>query len=196
MLIIGLTGGIGSGKSTAAKILKRQGLPVYDADSAVHALLGPRGMAVKKVAKLFPTALKGKSIDRQIVGKTVFKNPVLLKKLERILHPLVHKAEKEFLAKARRKKAPAAVLEIPLLFEVGAEKRCDKVILVTAPLHVRKARTMERKGMNAAKFKAITAQQMSESEKKKRADYVVLTAGGLHDTEKRLKTVLVKIIGA
>ena len=200
MIVIGLTGGIGSGKSTAAKILARHGLPVYDADQAVHELLGPGGTAVAKVAKLFPEALKGKvnggSIDRQIVGKTVFGNPPLLKKLEKILHPLVHKAEKEFLKQAARQKAPAAVLEIPLLYEVGAEKRCDAVILVTAPLHIRKARTLERKGMTMAKFNAIVKQQMPDAEKKKRTDYVVPTAKGLADTEKRLKAVLAKLIGA
>jgi dephospho-CoA kinase len=190
MIVIGLTGGIGAGKSTAAKILARAGLPVYNADKAVHKLLGPNGVAVKKITKLFPGTLKGKSIDRQALGKIVFGNSAQLRKLEKILHPLVQKTEISFLAKARRKKAPAAVLEIPLLFETGAEARCDIVILVTAPLHIRKARTLERKGMTAAKFRAITKAQMPESEKRRRADYIVPTAKGLRDTERRLEIIL------
>jgi len=194
MIIVGLTGGIGAGKSTVAKILARKGLPVYNADRVVHQLLGPGGAAVKPVAKLFLSTLKGNAIDRQALGKIVFKNPAQLKKLEKILHPLVKKAEREFLANARRQKACAAILEIPLLFETGAEARCDRVILVTAPKYLRKARVLKRKDMDATMFNAIVKQQMPEAEKRRRADHIVPTKGGLVKTRQCLKHVLSAII--
>jgi len=194
MIVIGLTGGIGAGKSTAAKILSKKGLPVYSADAAVHKLLGKGGAAVRQIEKLFPGAVKKGAVDRQALGKIVFSAPKKLKQLERILHPLVRKTEAVFLVKARKKGAKAAVLEIPLLFETGAEKRCDTVIVVTAPLHVRKARVLERKGMTAAKFKAITRQQMTDAEKRRRADHIVPTADGLAQTRTRLGKTLKTIL--
>ncbi len=190
MLVIGLTGGIGMGKSTAADILRSFGLPVYEADKTVHRLLRKNGKAVKPVARLFPAAFKRDAIDRKEVGKLVFGQPQLLKKLEAILHPLVRRAEKEFLAKARKQKKPAIILEIPLLFETGGEKRCDATLCVTAPPAVQKKRVMQRPGMTAQKLKAILGRQMPDMEKQKRADFVIQTGGTYADTKKQLRAVL------
>ena len=190
MLIIGLTGGIGMGKSTAAKILAGFGLPVYDADCAVHALLSKGGAAVKPVAKIFPEALHNGAIDRALVGKAAFAHPEKLRKLEKILHPLVHRVEREFLKQARRAKAKAVVLEIPLLFETGAEKRCDVTLCVTAPKSIQKLRVMKRKGMTAARYKSILVRQMPDAEKQRRADYTVNTGKSRADTQKQLRRIL------
>ena len=194
MIILGLTGGIGMGKSTAAKILRGFGLPVHNSDDAVHALLKKGGKAVKLVAKLFPDAHKGGAIDRKIVGRAVFKDPRKLKKLEKILHPLVREAEGEFARRARAKKIPAIVLEIPLLFETGAERRCDATLCVTAPKAVQKARVMKRPNMTPARFKAILARQMPDDEKRKRADYVIRTDKGPADAKRHLMVVLNKLL--
>lgn len=188
--IIGLTGGIGMGKSTAAALLKNMGLPVYNADHAVHALLRRGGKAVKPVAKIFPESLKRGAIDRKILAKTVFHEPKRLKKLEAILHPLVRQEEKKFIAQAVKKKNPAVVLEIPLMFETGAQKRCDFVMCVTAPLALQKQRVLERKSMTLERFKAIVKLQMPNAEKLKRADYVVRTGKSVEDTQKQLLRIL------
>lgn len=190
MKIIGLTGGIGMGKSTAAKILRRMGLPIYHADQAVHDLLRKGGKAVKPVANLFPEALRHGAIDRAILGPLVFAQPRKLKRLEHILHPLAQQAEKAFLQQARRMKAPAAVLEIPLLFETKAEKRCDVVLCVTAPRAVQKARVLARAGMTEAKFKAIIKRQMPDKQKRAKADYVINTGTDYADTRKQLQRVI------
>lgn len=190
MLVIGLTGGIGTGKSTAARILNGFGLPIYSADQAVHDLLAKGGKAVKPVTRLFPESLKRGAIDRKILGPLVFGKPDKLKRLEAVLHPLVHKAEAVFLKQARRDGAAAAILEIPLLFETGAQKRCDFVICVTAPRAVQKERVLRRAGMTEAKFNAILRHQMKDAARRERADHVVPTQGGHADTKKRLARIL------
>ena len=192
-LIIGLTGSIGMGKSTAAKILARMGLPIYSADAVVHSLLGPNGRAVTKVGKLFPTARRGAQIDRKKLGALVFGQPTLRCQLEAILHPMVREEEKKFLAAARKAKAPAVVLEIPLLFETGAEARCDLVLVVTAPKAIQQARVLKRRGMTAAKFKAILKAQLPDADKRRRADYVIKTGKGLADTRRQLVEVMKQI---
>ena len=194
MIVIGLTGGIGMGKSTVAAILKNFGLPVYNADKAVHALLKKGGAAVKPVAKLFPDTLRNGAIDRKRLGRIVFGDKGKLKKLEKILHPLVRQAEKKFLAKARARKKPAAVLEIPLLFETGGDKRCDVTICVVAPKAVQKTRVLHRKGMSAEKLKAIKARQMPDKKRRKLADYVINTGGMRAQTKNQLHRVLGRIL--
>ena len=195
MLVIGLTGGIGMGKSTAAAILRKMGLPVYHADKAVHALLKKNGAAVKPIAKIFPQVLKNGAIDRAALGHIVFHHPARLSRLEKILHPLVHKVEKEFLRKARKEKAKAAVLEIPLLFETGAQKRCDYVVCVTAPQKIQHARVMRRPGMTRAKLKGIYERQMPDAKKRKLADFVVDTGGTRAGMKHQLRLVLRRILG-
>jgi dephospho-CoA kinase len=196
MLIIGLTGGIGMGKSTAAKALRAMGFPVYHADRAVHDALRKGGKAVKPVARLFPKALQKNAIDRKILGYLVFGYPRKLKQLEKILHPFVWQAEAMFLKQARKAKAPAAILEIPLLFETGGEGRFDAVLCVTAPYAVQKARVMARPRMTEARFKAIRARQMKDSEKRKKSDYIIHTGKGLADTRTQLKRVMDTLLKA
>jgi dephospho-CoA kinase len=193
--IIGLTGGIGMGKSTAAAILREMGLPVYHADGAVHDLLAKGGKAVKPVARLFPETLRRGAIDRKRLGHIVFNHPGKLRKLEKILHPLVRQAEHEFLQKARQRKARAAILEIPLLFETGADKRCDYVICVAAPKAVQAKRVLHRPGMTAKKLKAIRARQWPDTKKRKHADFTVDTGGSLAATRRRLRAVLGSVLG-
>jgi len=189
LCIIGLTGSIGMGKSTASKILKSFGLPIHSADKAVHEALRRGGAGVKPVANLFPEALKRGAIDRRLLGQRVFASPAKLRKLEKILHPLVEKSSRRFLAEAKRKKTKAAVLEIPLLFETKAEKRCDVTICMTAPKKIQKERVMKRPGMTEARLYAILKQQMPDTEKRRRADYAVNTGKGLADTRKQLKRI-------
>ncbi len=190
MMTIGLTGGIGMGKSTAAKILNRLGFPIYNADDAVHSLMGQGGDAVKPIARLFPDAVKNGVVDRKILGSLVFGKPEPLKKLEAILHPRIRKIEKSAIAEAKKTGHKAIILEIPLLFETGGQERCDFVITVTAPRTVQQARVMRRKGMTLAKFKSILKHQITDRDRKQHADYIVRTDKGLADTKRQLCHIL------
>lgn len=188
-VIIGLTGGIGAGKSTVAKMFARLGIPSHNADDAVHALLSKDGAAVKPIAKLFPTAIKRGAVDRQALGKIVFGDKKQLKKLEAILHPLVHKAERAVVEAAAKARAPGVVLDIPLLFETGAHRRCDYVVVVEAPLKQRKQRVMKRRGMTDAKFKAIVAQQMTEAQRRPFADFIIDTGKTAEETRRQVAMI-------
>jgi len=190
MVVLGLTGSVGMGKSTAARMLRRLRVPVHDADAEVHQLLGPGGRAVPAVDQAFPGARKGNRIDRVALGRLVFDNPAALKQLEAILHPRVRTAERRFLAACRRRRAPVAVLDIPLLFETAGESRCDGVIVVSAPPRLQRARVLRRPGMTEARFAAILAQQMPDAEKRRRAGWVVPTGLGQALTLRRLKAIL------
>jgi dephospho-CoA kinase len=190
MMIIGLTGSIGMGKSTAAEILRELGFPTYSADKAVHDLLKRNGKAVAPVARLFPAALKKNAIDRKILGQSVFGQPKKLRQLEKIIHPLLRDAEQKFLRQACGKKTRAAILEIPLLFETGADKRCDITFCVTAPRAVQKARVLARPGMSAERLRAILARQMPDAGKRKKADFIIPTGKGLDATRKHLNKLL------
>ena len=193
MIILGLTGSVGMGKSTAAREFRRMGIPVHDADKAVHRLLGRGGKAVAAVATAFPGVEKGGAIDRAALGGLVFSDPSALKRLEAILHPLVRQAERAFLARARRRRRKLVVLDIPLLFETGGEARCDKVLVVSAPRRVQLARVMARPGMTAERLAGVEARQMPDAEKRRRADIVIETGldrrhslAKLHRTLRRL----------
>jgi dephospho-CoA kinase len=175
VVVLGLTGSIGMGKSTAAKALRRLGVPVHDADAAVHALLGRGGAAVAAVERAFPGVLVDGAVDRAALGRRVFGDPAALKRLEAILHPLVRRSEQRFLRRASARRTPVAVLDIPLLFETGAEARCDAVIVVSAPRFVQEARVLRRPGMTRERFLAVTARQVPDREKRRRADLVVAT---------------------
>jgi dephospho-CoA kinase len=190
MVVLGLTGSVGMGKSTAARMLRRLRVPVHDADAEVHQLLGPGGRAVPAVDQAFPGARKGNRIDRAALGRLVFDNPAALKQLEAILHPRVRTAERRFLAACRRRRAPVAVLDIPLLFETAGESRCDGVIVMSAPPRLQRARVLQRPGMTVARFAAILAQQMPDAEKRRRSRWVVPTGLGQALTLRRLKAIL------
>jgi dephospho-CoA kinase len=174
MIVLGLTGSVGMGKSTAAALLRRLGVAVHDADSAVHRLLGPAGAAVDAVARAFPKVVAADGgIDRAKLGRRVFGDAAALGRLERILHPLVRRSQERFLRDARVRRVPVVALDVPLLFETGAGRRFDLVVVVSAPPGIQRARVMARPGMTEERFQAILEKQMPDSEKRRRADVVI-----------------------
>jgi dephospho-CoA kinase len=185
MRIVGLTGSIGMGKSTAAEMLRKQGVWVHDADATVHALLGKGGAAVPSIAKAFPGVVKNGAVDRIALGKRVFGDTSALRKLEAIVHPLVREHTDAFIAAAARARQPLVVLDIPLLFETGG-RRCDGIIVVSAPAYLQAQRVLRRPGMTKDKLAAILARQMPDGEKRRRADIVVDTGLGKGPTYRRL----------
>ena len=172
MKIIGLTGGIGMGKSTASATFCRHRVPIFDADQAVHELQAVGGRAVGPIEAAFPGTTQNGAVDREALRRTVLGNPAALKILERIVHPLVRNAEKRFLAAARRAGKSLVVLDIPLLLETGGEKRVDLVV-VSAPAAVQAARVMRRPGMTRERLAAIRVRQMPDAVKRRRADVVI-----------------------
>lgn len=175
MIVLGLTGSIGMGKSRASAVLRLAGVPVHDADAAVHRLMEKGGAAVEAIAAAFPGTVRGGCVDRRELGRRVFAEPRLLRRLEGILHPLVRQSERRFLARWRRARAPIVVLDIPLLFETGAAGRCAAIVVVSAPRSVQRARVLGRAGMTAARLAAIEARQWGDARKRRRADFVVPT---------------------
>ncbi len=190
MKTIGLTGSIAMGKSTAAKLFRRLRVPVYDADATIHALLAKGGAGVAPVASAFPGVATGGAIDRTKLGKTVFADPASLAKLESILHPLAARARDAFLARHRRNRTKRVVLDVPLLFETGGDKRCDLVVVVSASSALQRMRAAARPGMTAAKLAGILARQMPDALKRRRADVVAVSALGLLPTLRALKRAL------
>lgn len=192
MRILGLTGSIGMGKSTAASMLRRLRVPVHASDEAVHKLLGKNGKAVARIAKLYPPShnKKNNSIDRKVLGAAVFADKKMLKKLEAILHPLVRAEERAFLKRCKKLGKKVVVLDIPLLFETGAENRVHEVMVVSAPKTVQTKRVMSRNGMTVQRFKAILSHQLPDAEKRKRADIVIPTGRGLAVTRAHLKAFI------
>jgi dephospho-CoA kinase len=190
MIVVGLTGSIGMGKSNAAHVLRRLGVPVHDADGAVHKLMGPGGRAVRKVAEVFPQALAGNRIDRKVLGDLVFGDTPALRRLEAIIHPLVRQSSRAFLDAAARRRLRIVVLDIPLLYESGGDKSVDAVIVVSAPRQIQRQRVMARPGMTEEKFRAILARQVPDAQKRRRADYVVFTGGHRGETFRQLKRIV------
>ena len=178
MIILGLTGSIGMGKTAAAENFRRLGVPVHDADKTVHGLLAKNGEAVELVKKLFPDAEKKGAIDREKIASEVFNNPEALARIESILHPLVRRRERSFLEIAARKGHRLAVVDVPLLFETGGEARCDAVVVVSAPGFLQEQRVLGRPGMTRERLDSIRVRQMPDAEKRRRADFVVLTGLG------------------
>jgi dephospho-CoA kinase len=173
--IIGLTGGIGMGKSTAANAFRRAHIPVFDADAAVHRLQAPGGAALPAIAAAFPGTVVDDVLDRARLRTAVVGNEAAIKRLEAIIHPRVRRMERAFLAHARRTGAPAAVLDIPLLLETGGQKRVDLVVVVSAPYALQMVRVRRRRGMTEAQIQSIIARQMPDSQKRRLADVVVRT---------------------
>jgi dephospho-CoA kinase len=192
MKVLCLTGSVGMGKTTTARMLRGMGIPVHDADAEVHRLLGRGGAAVKAVELAFPGVKSGKGIDRAALGKIVFADPAALKRLEGILHPLVRQAERKFLAQARREHRKLVVLDIPLLYETKGERRCDGVIVVSAPRAIQRARVLARPGMTKERLAAIEARQMPDRDKRRRADIVIETGLGKRHSLEALRRVLAR----
>lgn len=175
MIVIGLTGGIGMGKSTASATFRRLGVPVFDADAAVHRLQGRGGRAVAPIGAAFPGSVREGRVDREVLRAAVLGKPDALRLLERIVHPLVRDEERRFLATARRAARRLVVLDVPLLLETGGQTRVDRVVIVSAPDAVQRARVLRRKGMTEARLAAIRARQMPDAEKRRHADAVIPT---------------------
>ena len=179
VLVVGVTGSIGMGKTTTARLFARLGYPVFDADAVVHRLYAESGAAVPPIAREFPAAISGGVVDRRKLSSIVAGDREALARLEAIVHPLVRAEEQEFLIAARGAGHRLAVLDIPLLFETGREKEVDAVIVASAPEDVQKARVRARPGMTLETFASIIARQLPDSEKRRRADFVVDTSRGL-----------------
>ncbi|MBO9506852.1 dephospho-CoA kinase [Thalassospira sp. A3_1] len=190
MVILGLTGSIGMGKSTAAGMFRYLGVPVHDADASVHRLMVPGGAAFDPIISVFPDVLKDGRIDRQILGTIVFADSDALKRLEAVLHPLVRAEENSFLKLNRLAQRSMVVLDIPLLFETAGEKRCDHVAVVSAPKFVQRQRVMARSGMTDAKFSAILAKQMPDREKRRKADFIIPTGLGRAITFATIRSIV------
>ena len=173
MRIVGLTGSIGMGKSAAADYLRFLGVPVYDADAAVHAVYARGGAAVGPVGAAWPAAVRDGAIDRAALSALIAADPSVLPRLEGIVHPIVRRRQERFLMAAAQRRAPLIALDIPLLFETGGEGRCDAVLVVSAPAFVQRARVLARPEMTADKLALILARQMPDAEKCARADFVI-----------------------
>jgi dephospho-CoA kinase len=191
VIVLGLTGSIGMGKSTAATTLQRLRVPLFDADRVVHRLLGPDGAAVAAVAAIFPGVRAGNGgIDRSILGQRVFGDREALSRLERIIHPMVEVEEKRFRAHAGARREPIVVLDIPLLFESRSERRCDYVLVVSAPRFVQRHRVLRRPGMTENRLGAILRNQTPDLEKCRRADFVVPTGLSRALSLRRLQAIV------
>lgn len=177
MIRVGLTGSIGMGKSTTARMFADMDIPVHDADRAVHRLYS--GRAAPLVQEAFPGTVVNGVVDRERLAAAVIGKPERIARLEGIIHPLVREEEERFLAENRAAGAPIVVLDIPLLFETGAQDRVDRIVVVTAGSGIQRERVLARPGMTAERFDAILARQLSDEEKRKRADYIVDTSRGL-----------------
>ena len=193
MIILGLTGSIGMGKTTAANMFADAGVPVYSADDAVHRLYA--GRAAPLIEAAFPGTVSNGTVDRAKLSASVLGKPEALKRLESIIHPLVHEEEAGFLTQARADGADIALLDIPLLFETGGESRVDKVAVVSAPADIQRERVLARPGMTDEKFAAILARQMPDAEKRARADFIIDSSGDFEETRAQIKAIIAKLRG-
>ena len=191
MFILGLTGSLGMGKSTTARFFAEEGVPVHDADAVVHRLY--EGEAVAAIEAAFPGTTAGGKVDRTRLAARVLGDGAALARLEAIVHPLVQDAERRLIAEARARGEKVAVLDIPLLFESGADRRVDAVVVVSAPPEVQHARVLERPGMTMEKLEAILARQMPDAEKRARADFVVDTSQGFDAARAQVRAILAAV---
>ena len=188
MMILGLTGSIGMGKSTTAKLFAEAGVPVYDADATVHRLY--EGEAAPAIEAAFPGTTAGGKVDRALLSARVVHDPEAIKRLEAIVHPMLRAYHQEFLDNAERSGAPVAVVDVPLLYETGGEVRVDAVVVVTTSPEVQRQRILARDNMTDEKLDAILARQMPDAEKRKRADFVVDTSHGLDPVRAQIRDIL------
>jgi len=188
VVVLGLTGSLGMGKSTTARFFAEAGVPVYDADLAVHRLYA--GKAAAMIEAEFPGVTNRQGVDRNELAKRVLDNPEALRRLEGIIHPLVRNEELQFLDEAGRTGALVAVLDIPLLFEPGADRRVDAVVVATASAEMQRTRAFERAGMSEEKFRALLAKQMPDADKRRRADFIVDTSQGFDFARRQVHAIL------
>lgn len=190
MIIVGLTGSIGMGKSTVAAMFAEEGAPGFDSDAAVHALYAAGGAAVAPVEAAFPGVVKDGAIDRVALSVRVVGDAEAIRRLEEIVHPLVRQAQMQFLQDQREAGTAVVILDIPLLLEGSGAKFVDRTVVVSAPAAVQRARVLARPGMSVEKFEAILARQMPDAEKRARADFVIDTSGSFDDTRTQVRAVL------
>ena len=190
MILIGLTGSIGMGKSTTAAMFREAGVPVYDADAAVHDLYDRGGAAVGPVGEAFPGAVKDGRVDREALRQAVLGDPEALKRLNAIVHPLVGRDRMGFFARAEADGADMVVLDIPLLFETGGHANVDAIVVASAPVDMQRERVLARPGMSPERLDAILAQQLADAEKRARADFVVDTSRGLEPARKQVAEII------
>jgi dephospho-CoA kinase len=186
--VLCLTGSLGMGKSATAKMFAEAGVPVHDSDAVVHALY--EGEAAPAIEAAFPGSTTGGKVDRQKLAAMVINDKAALKRLEAIVHPLVGAARDRFLADARTQGTPVVLLDIPLLFEIGGEARCNAIVVVSAPAELQRVRAFERPGMTEDKFAALVAKQVPDAEKRRRADFVVDTSQGLEHARAQVQDIL------
>ena len=189
MIKVALTGSIGMGKSTVARMFADAGVPVFDADAVVRQLQGPGGALIERIGELFPGCVRSGTLDRECLAQIVLADRSKLALLENIVHPAVREWRDVFIEKHRE--SPALIFEIPLLFETGSEKEFDKVVVVSAPADVQRARVLGRQGMTSARLDSILARQMPDEEKRRRADFVIDTGKDLSTTEAQVRDILV-----
>jgi dephospho-CoA kinase len=188
MILLGLTGSIGMGKSTVAAMIRAAGVPVFDADATVHRLQGPGGLLLPAIEAAFPGTTGAGGVDRPALGRAVFGDRAALRRLEAIVHPAVARARRDFI---RRHHAHRIVVDdVPLLFETGGERRVDAVVVVSAPAWMQRRRVLARPGMSQARFAAILAHQVPDAEKRRRADFVIPTGLTRLGTQARISTLL------
>lgn len=188
MMRLGLTGSIGMGKSTTARLFAEQGIPVHDSDETVHRLY--RGKAAPVIEKAFPGVVSSGVVDRRKLAENLAKNPDKFRLLESLIHPLVREEEAEFLVSLRKKGADLVVLDIPLLFETGAEKRVDRIVVVSCDPALQRERVLARPGMTEDKFEMIMARQIPDAEKRARADFVVDTGHGIENAREQVRKII------
>jgi dephospho-CoA kinase len=194
MIRLGLTGSIGMGKSTVAAMFAEAGVPVFDADAAVHRLQGPAGRLVAAIESAFPGSTGSSGVDRSALAERVLGEPAALRRLEALVHPAVAEEREAFLAEHRD--APIVLLDIPLLFEAGGASAVDRIVVVSAPAEVQRARVLARPGMTEAKLDRILAQQLPDAEKRARADFVIPTGGSLDETRQTVRRILACLAAA
>ena len=188
MIILGLTGSIGMGKSTTAKLFAEAGVPVYDADATVHRLY--EGEAAPAIEAAFPGTTANGKVDRNRLSAQVVHDPAAIKRLEGIVHPMLGASRQKFLRDAEQSGAPVAVVDVPLLYETGGEKRVDAVVVVTTTPEIQRERILARDNMTGEKLDAILARQLPDAEKRQRADFVVDTSHGLDPVRARIRDIL------
>lgn len=193
MKIIGLTGSIGMGKSTTAAMFREAGIPVYDADVAVHAAYDVGGVAVGPVGEAFPGTVREGRVDREALRNAVLGKPEAMAKLNSIVHPLIGASRAETFAAATAAGADMIVLDVPLIYETGGEKNMDAVIVVSAPAEMQRGRVLAREGMSPERLDAILAQQLPDAEKRRRADYVIDTGRGLEAAREQVVAVIAEL---
>ncbi|QRM53639.1 dephospho-CoA kinase [Sinorhizobium sp. BG8] len=193
MIVVGLTGSIGTGKSTTSAMFRELGIPVHDADDTVHALYG--GKAVGPIGRSFPDAVKNGVVDRKALSAILADHPERFSELEAIVHPLVRQEEQAFITRERTSGSKIAVLDVPLLFETGGENRVDKVVVVTCDPEIQRQRVLARPNMTPEKFELVLSRQMPDAEKRRRADFVVDTGKGLEAARQQVEDIVETLAG-